>query len=267
MLSTTRILIGVAVVAVGLAAWEYARVEARPRIAPETTPGDTPRQGDTPQAPRPVRVTSPLAGTVSAVYVAVDKYVTMGQALALIDSPMLRTRLDAAKADLEMERSAEVNAETAVENLQAQLSDALSYKLEIEAQVSGGDTREEDARSMLERREEIYKAGVLAPEEHDSDERNYGALATVQARLDEVSQWIDDAQRRTEAASGKVEQVKADVRRCELAVANAEAASGQRWILAPVDGKMTAVNVQIGQSVDSESRGPALFEIAPGQWK
>src|ERR1051325_10465383 len=103
MLSKTGLRIGSVVIAVGLAAWGYAQFAAHPRTA-------APQQHDAPEA-FTVPLTSPLAGSVSAVYVTMDTYVKTGNALALIDSPFLRSRLDAAKADLEMERSAEVSAE------------------------------------------------------------------------------------------------------------------------------------------------------------
>src|SRR6266550_7098074 len=137
MLLKTGVLIGAAVVAAGLAAWEYAPFAAHPRFAPDTRHGAAPQPDDASQPFTPVLVTSPLAGSVSAVYVTVDTYVKTGNALALIDSPLLRSRLDAAKADLEMERSAEVNAETAAENLQTELSGALSGKLDAELQAPG----------------------------------------------------------------------------------------------------------------------------------
>src|SRR5205085_646871 len=74
---------------------------------------------------------------------------------------------------------------------------------------------------------------------------------------------MDDEPSRREAALDKVQQTKIDVRRCELALSNAESASAQRWVLAPVDGTVTAANAQIGQSVEPGSRGAVLFEITP----
>src|SRR5207244_10428620 len=99
MLPGTRILVGATAVAAGLAAWEFERAEGHAKFAAS--------------APAAIQVTSQVAGVVSAAYVEVHAAVKAGQALALIDSPVLRARLDETKANLEMERSAEVNAETA----------------------------------------------------------------------------------------------------------------------------------------------------------
>jgi len=193
--------------------------------------------------------------------------VKKGQALALIDSPMLRARLDEAKADLEMERSAAVNAEAAADNLEAELSNAQTYRVDMEAQVSSAAAAAENARSQLERRALLYAEGVGSRDERDAAERNYNAAQSVvnaaQARLGEVSQLVDDAQSRREVALEKVRQAKADVRRCESAMSDAVSATAQRWALAPIDGTVMAVNIQIGQSVEPGPRGAALFEIAP----
>jgi multidrug resistance efflux pump len=110
MFPRTRILIGAAAVAVGLAAWEFERAEAHAKLAV-----------DAPQSLAGIPVTSQVAGVVSALYAGVDATVRQGQALALIDSPILRARLDEAKANLEMERSAEMNAEAGVEDARSQL--------------------------------------------------------------------------------------------------------------------------------------------------
>src|SRR5258706_6619854 len=240
MFSRTRILLGAAAVAVALAAWEYVRVEAHPKFTPETMPGAAPQQSDAPPAPLPVQLNSPLAGTVSAVYVSANTFVKTGQALALIDSPVLRARLDEAQADLEMERSAAMNAETAAENLQAQLSNAQTYMLDVEAQVSGAEAMEADARSVFEHRDELYRAGVLAREARDLADRDHAtsqnAVEAAQARLNEVSHLVDDARRSEEAAASKAQQAKAEVERCEQALAEAQSVNGTRWILAPIDG-------------------------------
>ena len=78
----------------------------------------------------------------------------------MVDSDALRARLEEAKENLEMQRSAEIDAETAVEGLQAQWTNAQSY--ETDATVARARLAEIMQLADQARRSEDAAAGPQA---------------------------------------------------------------------------------------------------------
>src|SRR5262249_12293170 len=157
-------------------------------------PVENPQERD---ASSQIPLRSLLSGTISAVYVSLNSYVRTGQAMAMVDSDVLLARLDEAKQNLEMQRSAEINAETAAESLQAKWTNAQSYQPYAESELSSAQSAAADARSILDHRDELYRAGALPLDARNTAERSYDeartAVAAAQARLTEVSQLVDQA--------------------------------------------------------------------------
>ena len=171
-----------------------------------------------------VQVGSQVSGTISKLNADFNTRVKKGQVVALIDPSLFQGALLQAKADL---ADAEANAGTAKANLE---------KAKAAVEQTQADFKRTDA---------LTKQGVMSASQLDiSRANNDSAIAAVAAAEAQVTQ-----------ALAQVQQKKAAV---EVAQTNLD----HTIITAPIDGTVTARNVDVGQTVAASLQAPTLFNIA-----
>jgi HlyD family secretion protein len=119
---------------------------------------------------------------------------------------------------------------------------------EAEANVREAETVEANARSEMERRQQLWKAGVTSREEAERYEREYGV---AKAKLEAARQrfrLVDDASREEDrsAARAELESAKAQLD------AN-RAVYEKTWIRAPFDGTILRKHHRTGESITNSS--------------
>lgn len=171
-----------------------------------------------------VQVGSQVSGTIKEVYADTESVVKEGQLIAKIDPAPFISRVNAAKANLEI-------AEAKVSN--------------AAADVTRAEVKVKDTKRTYQRYETLLKDGAVTQEERDVALTNYQlALAEQEA-----------AKARHELSQAELEQAKASLETAELDLSYTS-------IYSPVDGLVLSRNVDVGQTVAATFQTPTLFLIA-----
>ncbi len=171
-----------------------------------------------------VQVGSQVSGTIAKLNADFNTRVKKGQVIALIDPSLFQGALLQAKADL---ADAQANAATAKANLE-----------KAKAAV-------EQTQSDFQRTDALTKEGVMSAQQLDVSRANN-----------------DSAQAAVAAADAQVKQALAQVQQKKAALEVAQTNLEHTIITAPIDGVVTARNVDVGQTVAASLQAPTLFNIA-----
>ena len=171
-----------------------------------------------------VQVGSQVSGTIAKLYADFNSPVKKGQVVAQIEPSLFEGALLQAKADLQ-------DSEANVASLKAQL---------VKAQASAQQTQQNYQRTLA-----LTQSGVFS-----------------QQQLEQAKADNDSAQAAVNAAQAQVTQAVAQVAQKRAAVAVAQTNVDHTIIRAPIDGVVTARNVDVGQTVAASLQAPTLFNIA-----
>ena len=265
------LMIGAAgVLAVGLGAWTALRGPADPlyRTAPVDC-GDiasTVSATGTPNAVVTVQVGSQVSGNISALYADFNTPVKKGQVVARIDPEIYQARVDQARATLNAEQTAVVNAEAQIEKANADVANAQASVATAKANALHAQSAVTDAKNKLDRRIQLVKDGVMSQEDGETAQSTYDQAV---ANLDAANAQVKAAQDNVNAAQAEVRvadtglaSAKAQVSQAQAALAQAQADLDHTYITAPVDGVVVSRNIDVGQTVAASLQAPTLFTIA-----
>jgi HlyD family secretion protein len=171
-----------------------------------------------------VQVGSQVSGTISKLNADFNTRVKAGQVIAQIDPTLFQGALLQAEADYQ---DAVANASAAKANL-------------AKAQATAAQTSADYARTL-----ELTKQGVMAQQQLDLSKANN-----------------DSAKAAVQAAEAQVTQANAQVAQKLAAVKVAKTNLDHTTITSPIDGTVTARNVDVGQTVAASLQAPNLFNIA-----
>lgn len=171
-----------------------------------------------------VQVGSQVSGTIAKLNADFNTRVKAGQVIAQIDPTLFQGALLQAEADYQ---NAVANATAARANL-------------AKAEATAAQTQADYARTL-----ELTKQGVMA-----------------QQQLDLAKANNDSAQAAVSAAKAQVTQANAQVSQKAAAVKVAKTNLDHTTITSPIDGTVTARNVDVGQTVAASLQAPNLFNIA-----
>ena len=135
--------------------------------------------------------------------------------------------------------------EAAAGEARAALARAEAAEAEAEADASGLEVAESDARSKLTRAQTLA-ASELIP----------------QADLDSARTAMTEADTDLESGESKIGQARAAVMEARAAVGQATIDLDRTVIRSPIDGIVVARNVDVGQTVAATLQAPVLFTIA-----
>lgn len=213
-----------------------------------------------------VLVGSMLSGQIVEILADYNSQVKAGQIVARLNSDQIKTRRDAAAADLAQARADLVVKRAQLDRAKTARVKANSTIKDLEAQRDRTAAQLADAKRTFDRQSELYNRGAGAQQAFDS--------ARTQVDIQTASLASNEAQ----LASAKAELGGLDA---DIALAEGQVQSGEALILSrdaklkdimidlertdirsPVDGVVVQRQVDLGQTVAASLSAPVLFQIA-----
>jgi HlyD family secretion protein len=213
-----------------------------------------------------VLVGSQLSGQIVEILADYNSQVKAGQIVARLNSDQIKTRRDAAQADV-----AQAKADLMVKR--AQLDRARSTRLkanstvkDLEAQRDRTAAQLADARRTFERQNELFNRNTGAQQ----------ALDTARTQVEVQVATLASSEAQVASAKAELNGLDADILLAEGQVQSGEALIAQREaklkdilidlertdIRSPVDGVVVQRQVDLGQTVAASLSTPTLFQIA-----
>ncbi|PTM42192.1 efflux RND transporter periplasmic adaptor subunit [Bosea sp. 124] len=213
-----------------------------------------------------VLVGSQLSGQIVEILADYNSQVKAGQIVARLNSDQIKTRRDAAQADV-----AQAKADLMVKR--AQLDRARSTRLkanstvkDLEAQRDRTAAQLADARRTFERQNELFNRNTGAQQ----------ALDTARTQVEVQVATLASSEAQITSAKAELNGLDADILLAEGQVQSGEALIGSREaklkdilidlertdIRSPVDGVVVQRQVDLGQTVAASLSTPTLFQIA-----
>ena len=195
-----------------------------------------------------IKLGSEINGKLRRIYVEEGDGVRRGQVLAELENRDYRAQVESADAEV-IEKQAELRK---VVNgaRQQERREALSSVAEAQAVMS-------DAKADMERRRELFAAGVISREEEDRYQKEY---EVAKARYDEMSQHhaLVDADAREEDRA----IAQASLQLAQAKLANARALLEKTYIRSPIDATVLRKHHREGESVSNSTSAPdPIFTI------
>jgi len=189
-----------------------------------------------------IKVGSEVSGKLGRVLVEEGDQVRRGQVLAILVNDDYRAQVSSAEAGLR-EKEAELRKIINGARRQERL-EALAVLGEAEAVV-------ENARAEMERRQRLYRDGVVSREEADRFQREY---KVAKARYDEAAQHhqLIDAVAREEDRS----RAEADVALAQAQLEDARARYAKTFVRSPITGIVLRKHHRPGESVTNSANSP-----------
>lgn len=195
-----------------------------------------------------------VGGYVSQVRVDDNVQVKAGDTLAVIDDRDLRTRLQAAEADLEAAQDA---ASGTGSQAQAQAAAAQATAGAARANIAAAVANAERARRDVERLRPLAARNIVSKQQFDA------VVAASEAADAQVAAARENASAAGSQATAATAGVKVTQARIESARAARDAAALQlsyAVIVAPMDGVVAKKSVEVGQLVQP---GQPIMSIVP----
>jgi HlyD family secretion protein len=219
-----------------------------------------------PNAVVTVQVGSQVSGNIMALYADFNTRVKKGQLVARIDPQAFEARVTQASANLDVARSAVINARAVVQKTQAELASAKAGVADARAAVMKAKVGVQDAKLKLDRQQSLVQSGVSAPQDLDSARAVYdsavAAEQAAEAEQEAAEQKVLSASADMEVARTQLSSAEAQVKQAQAALEQAKLDLAHTYITAPVDGVVVARHVDVGQTVAASLQAPTLFEIA-----
>jgi HlyD family secretion protein len=212
-----------------------------------------------------VVVGSEVSGRVKEVLVDHNDVVHQGQLLARIDPDLYTTRVEQAKAEVEVATEAARIAKVEVEAAEAAVITAIALRAKAEAQSKRDEVAVEHTARQLQRKATLNKGGWSSESDTD-DARAAHDLAVSEAgtaAAEVASQDAKVAELKAQLAvvRSRVAKSEAEVQRSRAALRQAEADLDRTMIRSPVDGVVIERNVEAGQTVVASLEAPKLFTV------
>lgn len=213
-----------------------------------------------------VVVGSMLSGQIVEILADYNSQVKAGQVVARLNSDQIKTRRDAAAADVAQARADLVVKRAQLDRAKTARVKANSTVKDLEAQRDRTAAQLADAKRTFERQSELFNRGAGSQQSFDT--------ARTQVEIQAASLASNEAQ----VASAKAELAGLDA---DIALAEGQVQSGEALILSreaklkdimidlerteirsPVDGVVVQRQVNLGQTVAASLSAPELFQIA-----
>ena len=212
-----------------------------------------------------VVVSSQVSGQVKEIFVDHNDEVKQGQPIALLDPELFNTRVEQARAEVEMASDGVRIAKDEVTTADAAVNRAVAERAKAEADSKRYEVMIDLTRRRLERKSVLVKSGAVTTSDTDDARAAYetaladSVAATAQVASQEAR--IQEAKTQLAVARSRVAHSETQVRRSQAALHQAEADLDRTVIRAPMDGIVIDRSVAAGQTVAASFEAPALFTI------
>jgi len=203
------------------------------------------------QAEESVDIQAEIPGVIIELLVREGESVKLGQVLLRIDPVQTKAELMAAEAQALAAQAEAKGQEVEIATAQSQIAGSEASKKSIEADLVSAQAALEDADRLERRKKGLFEQQLISAEEYAAAQTTqHAAQAVVESAQARIAQY--EAQ--LESAKIAIEQYKA---RHEAALSRAQAARvardqaadllGKTTIYSPLDGIITALNVEKGE--------------------
>jgi HlyD family secretion protein len=136
----------------------------------------------------------------------------------------------------------------------------------VESIVARDRANELNAKTVSQRADALFAAGLISQQDRDSAKAAYDAAqaqtAADQAQIDASKQTTQSARAQVQAAQSQLASGRAQERQAQAVLDQAKINLAHTQITAPVDGTVIARRMDVGQTVAASFAAPTIFEIA-----
>jgi HlyD family secretion protein len=212
-----------------------------------------------------VVVSSQVSGQVKEILVDHNDAVKEGQPIALLDPELFNTRVEQARAEVDVASDAVQIAKDEVTTAEAAVNRAIAERAKAEADSKRYEVMIDLTRHRLERKSVLVKSGAVSASDTDDARAAYEtALADSGAAAAQVASQearVQEAKTQLVVVRSRVAHSEAQVRRSQAALHQAEADLDRTVIRAPMGGIVIDRSVAAGQTVAASFQAPTLFTI------
>ncbi|MBN9449384.1 MAG: efflux RND transporter periplasmic adaptor subunit [Bosea sp.] len=213
-----------------------------------------------------VVVGSMLSGQVVEILADYNSQVKAGQIVARLNSDQIKTRRDAAAADLSQAKADLVVKRAQLERAKVARTKADSTVKDLEAQRDRTRAQLADAKRTFDRQNELFTRGAGAQQSLDSArtqvEIQTATLASNEAQIASLKAEIGGLDADISLAEGQVQSGEALIAQREAKLKDILIDLERTDIRSPVDGVVVQRQVNLGQTVAASLSAPELFQIA-----
>ena len=204
------------------------------------------------QAVTTVQVGTQVSGTVSDIYVDFNSQVKKGQIIARLDPSQLQAQLTQAQANLTSAQMSVQSGTAAVAAAEAAVEAAAANVQRLQSAVDDAQLNQDRTRQLVEEK-------VAARRDLETAQAAYNQAV---AQRQQGAAQVNQARAQAQSARSQLAQARAQVAQAGAAVQLASVNLEKSIIRAPIDGVVTARNVDVGQTVAASFQAPVLFLIA-----
>jgi HlyD family secretion protein len=212
-----------------------------------------------------VVVSSQVSGQVKQILVDHNDAVKEGQPIALLDPELFNTRVEQARAEVDVASDAVRIAKDEVTTAEAAVKRAIADRIKVEADSKRYEVMIGLTRQRFDRKSVLVKSGAVSTSDTDDARAAYEtALADSGAAAAQVVSQearVEEAKAQLAVARSRIAHSEAQVRRSEAARHQAEVDLDRTVIRAPMDGVVIDRSVAAGQTVAASFQAPTLFTI------
>jgi membrane fusion protein (multidrug efflux system) len=195
-----------------------------------------------------------VGGYVAQVRVEENQQVKAGDTLAVIDDRDLRTKLEAADADLQAAQEAAAGNGSQVE---AQAAAARAQAGAATAQIAAAQANAEKARRDVERLRPLAERNIVSKQQFDAV---VAASAAADAQVQAARETAAAAGSQATAAGAGVRVTRSKIEAARAARDAAALQLSYAVIVAPMDGIVAKKSVEVGQLVQP---GQPIMSVVP----
>lgn len=213
-----------------------------------------------------VVVGSQLSGQIVEILADYNSQVKAGQVVARLNSEQIKTRRDAAAADLQQAKADLVVKRAQLDRAKVARTKANSTVNDLEAQRDRTRAQLADAKRTFDRQNELFTRGAGAQQALDSArtqvEIQTATLASNEAQIASLKAEIGGLDADIALAEGQVQSGEAAISQRDAKLKDILIDLERTEIRSPVDGVVVQRQVDLGQTVAASLSAPVLFQIA-----
>jgi HlyD family secretion protein len=213
-----------------------------------------------------VLVGSQLSGQVVEILADYNSPVKAGQVVARLYSEQIKSRRDAARADLEQARADLAMRRAQADKARATLQRADATALDLAAQRDRARAQLAEARRNLARQAELTERAVGTQNALDqartATEIQTAALASAEAQIASNAAEIVGLKADIALADAQVSSAEALILQRQAKLRDIEIDLSRTEIKSPVDGVVVKRDIEMGQTVAASLSAPTLFTVA-----
>ena len=213
-----------------------------------------------------VLVGSQLSGQIVEILADYNSQVKAGQVVARLNSDQIKTRRDAAEADVGQARADLTVKRAQLDRARSTRLKANSTVKDLEAQRDRTAAQLADARRTFERQSELFKRSTGSQQALDTAstqvEVQVATLASGEAQIASAKAELNGLDADILLAQGQVQSGEALISQREAKLKDILIDLERTDIRSPVDGVVVQRQVDLGQTVAASLSTPTLFQIA-----